>query len=198
MDIAIYSRAMIFLILSTCVPLLMYIGFKLFVMGAKGEISITHKSGGDESKLTNLSPGAFCFLLSIVLSAYLTNATLKINPIPNAAKRPDSSSHNDSQSETVPEGIEWFVGKRAVISEVLLEEYALLGMCLHSYAQRPPGFTSDSESCFDDIKMLVKRPVSVGSLKDLKQYEHGALNGNETAVNQLKAWKFDNLKEKSK
>ena len=191
---------MIFLILSSCVPLLMYIGFKLFVMGAKGEISITHKSGGDESKLTNLSPGAFCFLLSIVLSAYLTSSTLKINPIANDEKKSESTSlsQKDSLADTSSGSIEWFMGKRAVISEVLLEEYARLGMCLHSYAQRPPEFTSDSESCFDDIKMLVKRPVSVGSLKDLKQYEHDAQNGNETAVNQLKAWKFDNLKEKSK
>lgn len=49
MDAAIVFRGVILFVIALCVPLLMYIGFKLFEMGAKGEINISHEADGKAS-----------------------------------------------------------------------------------------------------------------------------------------------------
>jgi Mn2+/Fe2+ NRAMP family transporter len=59
------------LIVTLCVPLLILIGYKLFVKGVSGEMALSTKGDGYSAKLTNMSPGALCFILGISLGAYV-------------------------------------------------------------------------------------------------------------------------------
>jgi len=57
------------LILVGCAPLLVYVGYKLFALGIAGQMNLTGELKDDlKVRLTNLSPGSFCFLLAIVIA----------------------------------------------------------------------------------------------------------------------------------
>jgi hypothetical protein len=55
---------------ASTIPLLMWIGYRLFVLGATGQMTLSAKTHTVQGKITNLSPGALCFLLAISLGAY--------------------------------------------------------------------------------------------------------------------------------
>src|SRR5689334_3227878 len=89
------------LVVAACVPLLLYIGFRLFAQGSR---RLMQASVGATSKwklsISNLSPGALCFLLAAALGAYImfsrvTHSTVSPTPTlpaivspPNPAARP--------------------------------------------------------------------------------------------------------------
>lgn len=58
------------LIIVACIPFLLVIGYKLFVLGATGEMQLSTKVQSASAKLTNVAPGSLCFVLAVALGAY--------------------------------------------------------------------------------------------------------------------------------
>lgn len=56
--------------IASTIPLLLWIGYRLFVLGATGQMTLTAKTDKVQGKITNLSPGCFCFLIAVCLAAY--------------------------------------------------------------------------------------------------------------------------------
>ncbi len=60
------------LLLTLTVPLFLVLGYKLFLMGAKGKMKVVGELK-DQGKVTvtDLAPGSFCFLLGVTLAGFL-------------------------------------------------------------------------------------------------------------------------------
>lgn len=65
------TRAAERLLVTLCAPLLLFIGYKLFALGATGKMAISAKTTTGSVKLSNLAPGALCFVLGSVLATYV-------------------------------------------------------------------------------------------------------------------------------
>ena len=74
----VYFRLAERVIVAVCVPILLYIGYRLFESGATGRINLTAQAEGRLAKLTNLSPGALCFVLGVVLAAVIMFQDVRI------------------------------------------------------------------------------------------------------------------------
>lgn len=59
------------LVVTCCVPLLITIGYMLFLRGATGQIQLSANGSKWRGKATNLAPGALCFLLGAGLGTYV-------------------------------------------------------------------------------------------------------------------------------
>lgn len=59
------------LIICSCAPILLILGYKLFLSGATGNINLSLKSGTWSGKAANVTPGALCFLLGVGLGIYI-------------------------------------------------------------------------------------------------------------------------------
>ena len=76
----LYFRLAERVIVAMCAPILLYIGYRLFESGATGKMNLTAKSEGYGAKLTNLSPGALCFVLSVALGAFIMFSRVEVTP----------------------------------------------------------------------------------------------------------------------
>jgi hypothetical protein len=66
----IYGRVIERLLLVTCAPLLLYIGYRLFILGISGQIRVdADLKDKFRLKLVNLTPGSFCFVLAITIAS---------------------------------------------------------------------------------------------------------------------------------
>lgn len=73
MDQVFQYRGIERLIVIAMDPLLVWIGYKLFVLGATGRMTLSAKSHTVTGKITNLSPGVFCFLAATAISVVALN-----------------------------------------------------------------------------------------------------------------------------
>ncbi|MGY5796177.1 hypothetical protein [Rheinheimera faecalis] len=213
MDAAIIFRGVILFVVALCIPLLMYIGFRLFVMGAKGEITISHDADGKSSKISNLSPGAFCFLLAVGLGAYLTfndllieqwsDETTRETPhkphttLVRGAKSAMEPQTGNNTSTSQPVGtvstltrISLYDGINIPFSDLVLNEYAQLGICLHG-AYVSNRIEEKINDCLIGVNKLMSRPISYGLLKDLRSFEEKHEEGDQAAKSRIDAWKAD-------
>ena len=78
MEQIIYYRAVERSIVVAMAPVLLWIGYKLFVLGATGRMTISAKGATITGKLTNVSPGIFCFLAAAALGAFALNDRAEI------------------------------------------------------------------------------------------------------------------------
>ena len=78
MEQAFYLRLAERMMIAGCVPLLLYIGYRLFDKGATGKMQLAAKADGRFARITNVSPGAFCFLLATVLGTFILNHRVEI------------------------------------------------------------------------------------------------------------------------
>jgi hypothetical protein len=79
MSALIYGRVIERLLLVACAPLLLFIGYRLFILGVNDRIQVgAHLKDSFRVKLANLSPGSFCFVLAIVIGAVAFSRPLKI------------------------------------------------------------------------------------------------------------------------
>jgi hypothetical protein len=60
-------------------PLLLWIGYKLFVLGATGRMTLSARHTSLTGKITNLSPGVFCFLAATVISVVALNDKAEVD-----------------------------------------------------------------------------------------------------------------------
>lgn len=73
MDQVFQYRGIERLIVIAMDPFLLWIGYRLFVLGATGRMTLSAKSQTVTGKITNLSPGVFCFLAAAVISVVALN-----------------------------------------------------------------------------------------------------------------------------
>lgn len=73
MDQVLQYRGLERLIVIAMDPILLWIGYKLFVLGATGRMTLSAKSHTVTGKITNLSPGVFCFLAAAAISVVALN-----------------------------------------------------------------------------------------------------------------------------
>jgi hypothetical protein len=78
MDTTIILRHVERLIVTTCAPLI-YIGYRLFRLGYLKPMNASGKSTGQVSvRISNLTPGALCFILGVALGAYVMLARVDV------------------------------------------------------------------------------------------------------------------------
>lgn len=58
------------IIVAGCIPILLIIGYKLFLLGVTGAMQITVGMSSYTAKVTSVAPGGLCFILAISLGAY--------------------------------------------------------------------------------------------------------------------------------
>jgi hypothetical protein len=58
------------IVVATC-PLLIFIGYRLFVLGVTGEMKIAANLDRFSGKLSTVAPGGVCFVLGVALGAYV-------------------------------------------------------------------------------------------------------------------------------
>lgn len=106
-----FARAAERLVVAVCIPLLIYCGYRLIVLGATGQIKLTAETGTLKASAANLSPGTLCFVAALGLGAVLFNKPLEFEhsllsqtvtdksrnppnqPVPILPKTPESTSH---------------------------------------------------------------------------------------------------------
>ena len=58
------------IVVATC-PLLIFIGYRLFVLGVTGEMKLAANLDRFSGKLSTVAPGGVCFVLGVALGAYV-------------------------------------------------------------------------------------------------------------------------------
>jgi hypothetical protein len=105
------------LIIVSCIPFLLVIGYKLFMLGATGQMQLSTKLNSASAKLTNVAPGSLCFVLAVVLGAYslfaayrgtyteqTNNNPAQPNGAPDLQGPKDAMTKTDGSSHTIPQG----------------------------------------------------------------------------------------------
>jgi hypothetical protein len=78
------------LVIALCVPLLIYIGYRLFVLGATGKMNLGEEPGGKKVNITNLAPGSLCFVLGLALGIWvMSNGVTGPSTTPSTPSNPD-------------------------------------------------------------------------------------------------------------
>lgn len=88
------------IIVVACIPFLLVIGYKLFVMGATGTMQLSTKLQSATAKLTNVSPGALCFVLAVVLGAYSMYSSYSGKVTESATKETPTNSSPPTNKES--------------------------------------------------------------------------------------------------
>jgi hypothetical protein len=115
MSALIYGRVIERLLLVACAPLLLFIGYRLFILGVNDQIQVgANLKDSFRVKLANLSPGSFCFVLAIVIGAVAFSRPLKItdqeretlrasmdSPSPPAATRGNDQQKSSTEAGSV-------------------------------------------------------------------------------------------------
>jgi hypothetical protein len=163
------ERALEKLIVALCIPLLLWIGYKLFVLGAKGEIQLSAKTSSVSGKLTNLSPGVFCFLAATGLAAWVHWHTFVIEPIVGDA----AGDHNSASRRVVAMGGSGALGlapPSVLVRRVLSQWY----LC-----QELP--SDNRDNCMKRVTPTLKRQPTIEELESEQQDEAKAASGDAQA-----------------
>lgn len=187
------ARAVERLIIDACAPLLLYIGYRLFLVGATGQIQLSADVKNRlRAKLTNLSPGALCFVLAVAIGVTSfkrplhfsssdsqtiqgTNPTgagdpisaVSNQPLPTLVKNHHATDGERGAGKTVD--IEYLGGKETADVTPLLSQQLERGLSAVLFCQDSPA-TTDPASCFDSTgwtKKFKKMPAP----QDLEQIE---------------------------
>lgn len=163
------ERAAEKLIIALCVPLLLWIGYKLFVLGAKGEMQLSAKTNSVSGKLTNLSPGVFCFLAAAALGFWVHWHTFVIEPASGAAAGNHSTGQlrvsamgGGAALELAPPSV---LVRRALSQRYLCQEV-------------PSG---ERDNCVRHAAVTLKRPPKPDELESEEQFEVRAASGDINA-----------------
>jgi hypothetical protein len=101
MDLVHY-RELERLIMALMVPMLTYIGYKLFVLGVTGKMQITAGFSKQwTAKLTSVAPGTICFLLATVLAVFILKEHLHQFQVPPTTE-PEATSSGTTRSPSSP------------------------------------------------------------------------------------------------
>jgi hypothetical protein len=89
------------LIMASTVPLLVYVGYKLFVLGVTGKMQITAGFAKQwTARLTSVAPGTICFLFATVLAVFIVRQALHERPVSAAGTA--APCQNESEDKPTP------------------------------------------------------------------------------------------------
>ena len=158
---AIYFRLAERMIVAVCVPVLLYIGYRLFESGATGKMNLTAKADGRLAKLTNLSPGALCFVLGVTLGAIIVFGKIRL-------ETPQGSFSGFGGTQQALRLYEGLGGERSSergvpdsdgrLSEVIERVYAGLGLKVQE-------LVTHSDATIEQVKETVTSTVSDSGLQ---------------------------------
>ena len=177
-----YMRLAERMIIAGCVPLLLYIGYRLFDKGARGKMQLTAKAGGRFARLTNLSPGALCFVLATVLGVFILNRGVEIKSGNVSISGLDGNVPR-RVSQTVPAenaGQSTVNGALPGLSGTIQVVYAEFGMEVQRLLVRTGRL--DREQLQDRLKTIVdaklKTRATQEGLREIEQLEREVSKGN--------------------
>lgn len=178
MEIELILRGIERLIVSGSVPMLIYLGYRLFVLGASGEMQIIANKDDFKAKITNIAPGTFCFLLGVILGAYVMFSEIKIYDKDGEPKMSYYGGAGDSQNQ---------------LSWVIAQQYALAALQAQKTSSRPNVTVDEVKKDLNNTPLL-KANITKVLFKDLLEIEAAAKAGNVNAVEELKQWEKRYLK----
>ncbi|MFT5700910.1 MAG: hypothetical protein ACI8ZB_003795 [Desulforhopalus sp.] len=174
MQIELFLRGIERLVVSGCVPMLIYIGYRLFVLGASGEMQIIANKDDIKAKITNVTPGALCFILGMSLGAYVMYSNIEIYDNKGRIHASYMGSENDQ--------------KKQLTSSIIANQYTLAAL-------RTRKILSQTNVTLDQVKNeiantpLLKKQLTETLYKDLQEIEAAANAGDASALIELENWK---------
>jgi hypothetical protein len=184
-------------------PILLLIGYRLFVLGVTGQMKLTTKVDKWSATFVNLTPGGFCFLLSVALAGYILFNKVPVaipGPPANSESRPltepavepqnlssdgespkpakDRSGKSGPAAAPVP--VFYYLGEtHAVPLSILLRKgLSDLWLCQHT-----PG--ADEDRCMDTFSSKFRTGVTAQDLTTIEKLEKDSAQGNPQAVEAL-------------
>ena len=201
--------------IASTIPLLLWIGYRLFVLGATGQMTLTAKTEKIQGKIANLSPGCFCFLIAVSLAAYSlskgadyesksassTGETISTTPVgnppergtpTNPAKSAEPKPSQTSQAQTHITEMHWsYAGgtpnqlPTSVAIRVALSDFAI---CRST--------TAGADACEKKLKTILKRIPTASELSHIEDLEKPPVSA--TAAESLRNAREDFLWEGKK
>ncbi|HEV2418028.1 MAG TPA: hypothetical protein VGX94_09495 [Terriglobia bacterium] len=198
------------LLASTSIPLLLWIGYKLFVLGVTGQMTITgtYKKAWSV-KLTQVAPGTFCFLLGVILAMYTLHAnvvhygkdqtiqsaqsTIPQRPAPTGAKSesaplsPDASQYVPQQTaQTKTQLIVDYLNGPGQWPLSLRLRYALSEMEICKLSLPPMAAAADSTSCEQKYYGHFSHVPKVSDISRIENEEKASTSGSAAAAKALR------------
>ena len=186
----LFGRPIERVILALCVPLLLHIGYRLFVMGAKGEMELSTKANGVWTKFTNVSPGALCFLLGAILGIVIMQSSVNVTTNGKtdtaASVSSDPPSNSDDAQEGIPTVIYGGLGDKESLSGAIEAQYAKVGMRIEELAPKMGLSVQDFRTTLSNTrKERLKKAVSLERLQKIRDLEALAAAQDERAKSEL-------------
>lgn len=193
------------LIVVGCIPFLLIIGYKLFVLGATGEMQLSTKLQSASAKLTNVAPGSLCFVLAVALGAYSLFAAYHgsyteqaaTNPpqatgVPDTQPSKDMTSRPNGASHTVPgvspggsapasitKKIEWsYVNGGSTITEIPLSYKLRVALNNLYFCDSGHPDSSGLQACREEYDKKFKRLPLPADLDTIEQVERTMASGD--------------------
>ena len=203
----IYFRMAERVIVAACVPILLYIGYRLFESGATGKMKLTAKAEGGLAKLTNLSPGALCFVLSVTLGGVIMFQEVRLAKPEDTNKPEDTKISEESKKPMDPIVFQGLGGssraagsyerggseqrsERVVadrdnrLSEVIERAYSAIGLKVQDLVTRP---NTTIQQVNEAIGATVRdsglnRAATQSSLDQIRKLESGEIDDKEALL----------------
>lgn len=195
METEIIFRGIERVIVTLTVPLLIYIGYLLFLKGIKGEMEIAAERHTLKGKFTNVAPGSLCFLLGVTLGAYIMFSKVEIlrSDTHSHAGVPKAEQPMDSSKDVI---VRFLGGNSGGLppSTVLLEIYGNFGIKVHDlYTRGRIQNTEIQKLVEEEIRPKVKSSLTYVQFLDLKATEKRAAEANPQALKQIEAYRNEHL-----
>lgn len=145
------ERAMI----ASCVPLLIYVGYRLFSLGATGGMNLSASKDKLSGRLTNISPGVMCFLCAAVLGYIVFSSPVSGPAVSDGA---DGTTKHESRWTFLSGSADQ--DPPSVVIKGILAEYAL---CVTE--------SQPAELCTQQRDQQLKRMPLRDELRQMRSYE---------------------------
>ncbi len=174
------------LIVSGCAPLLMVLGYKLFVKGITKEFSISANYDKWRGKAANLAPGSFCFLLGTVLGGYILFSKVTVDPTPASDHGTRSPEKTAAKPPTTARYYSGFGGggttNRPPTDQVrrVLSDF---GFCVLNSADE-----AAKTKCIEDVTAKFRKVPRPEDLEQIERDEQKAAEGDAEAQARVTSW----------
>ena len=185
-----YFRLAERVIVAVCVPILLYIGYRLFESGATGRMNLTAQAEGGLAKLTNLSPGALCFVLSVALAAVVMFQEVRIET-PEGPIRVFSGFGGVPDGPRSDEGLPTDRGgpnEGQRLSDVIESTYSEIGLKIQDLVARSNVTIQDVDGIITSTlrRRGLRQRVTQFALDEIRAMESGEIDDNQ-ALSQRRA-----------
>ncbi len=151
------------LLLAANIPVLLYIGYKLFDHGVLQPMLIEGEHRNSKLRLTQVAPGTFCFILAVILGVYAILHGIE----------PGDRSVND-ENGTQYSYLDGGMEARTPLTTELLDRGCQALAC-------ELGNTGDS-SCLNELRAKLRAFPTLQDLRNLARLEEEAAAGTKEAL----------------